>query len=214
MLSLTPYMTEATTSQQAGPGIERLFGAGAHFAQVKSRRHPSMKNFVLGAKANLEIFDLKKTDEQLAAAKIDLSSLRRGHVGAEVVSRAALELFEKRFATWGLKPRTLFPVYGLAESTLAASLPEPDELATYDAVDRDVLAREARAVPTTDPQRAATFAALGRVVPKMNPFIISFSMKLIAGFTLFASAGALIARYLYIEFDDTPVRMLQLLSGR
>jgi small subunit ribosomal protein S2 len=70
-------MTEATTSQQAGPGIERLFGAGAHFAQVKSRRHPSMKNFVLGAKANLEIFDLKKTDEQLAAAKGVMSALAR-----------------------------------------------------------------------------------------------------------------------------------------
>jgi len=58
------------------------------------------------------------------------------------------------------------------------------------------------------------FASLGRVVPKMNPFIISFSMKLIAGFTLLGSAGALIARYLYTEFDETPVRMLQLLTGR
>lgn len=57
------------------------------------------------------------------------------------------------------------------------------------------------------------FASLGRVVPKMNPFIISFSAKLMVGFTLLGSAGALIARYLYTEFDQTPVRMLQMLGG-
>jgi flagellar biosynthetic protein FliR len=59
-----------------------------------------------------------------------------------------------------------------------------------------------------------SFSALGRVVPKMNPFIISFSMKSIAGFTLLSSAGALLASYLYTEFNDTPVRMLQVIVGQ
>lgn len=58
------------------------------------------------------------------------------------------------------------------------------------------------------------FATLGRVVPKMNPFVVSFSMRLIVGLSLLSSAGALIARYLYTEFDETPVRMLQILAGR
>ncbi len=59
-----------------------------------------------------------------------------------------------------------------------------------------------------------SFSALGRVVPKMNPFIISFSMKSIAGFTLLASSGALIATYLYSEFNDVPVHMLEIVAGR
>jgi len=70
-------MTETTTTAQSGPGVERLFGAGAHFAQVKSRRHPSMRAFVLGAKSNVEIFDLAKTDQQLAEAKSAMAALAR-----------------------------------------------------------------------------------------------------------------------------------------
>jgi len=58
------------------------------------------------------------------------------------------------------------------------------------------------------------FSALGRVVPKLNPFVISFSVRLIAGLTLLSSSGALIARYLYLEFDLTPMTMLQLVAGR
>jgi flagellar biosynthetic protein FliR len=59
-----------------------------------------------------------------------------------------------------------------------------------------------------------SFSALGRVVPKMNPFVISFSMKSIAGFTLLSSAGALLASYLYTEFNDAPLQMLQVLAGQ
>ncbi len=57
--------------------VERLFKVGAHFAQVKSRRHPSMKPYILGAKARTEIIDLAKTESQLEAAKSALTALAK-----------------------------------------------------------------------------------------------------------------------------------------
>jgi small subunit ribosomal protein S2 len=65
------------TADTQGAGVDRLFETGAHFAQVKSRRHPSMKKFVLGTKSKVEIFDLVKTDEQIAAAKAAMAALGR-----------------------------------------------------------------------------------------------------------------------------------------
>ena len=66
-----------TTAQSSGPGVERLFEAGAHFAHVKSRRHPSMRPYVIGAKARVEIFDLTRTDEQIAQAKKAMETLAK-----------------------------------------------------------------------------------------------------------------------------------------
>lgn len=66
-----------TTDTTVGVGVDRLFETGAHFAQVKSRRHPSMKPFVIGQKSKVEIFDLVKTDDQLAKAKAALAALGR-----------------------------------------------------------------------------------------------------------------------------------------
>ena len=57
--------------------IKRLFATGAHFAQVKSRRHPSMKPFLVGVKARTEIIDLSHTLEQLARAKAVLETLAK-----------------------------------------------------------------------------------------------------------------------------------------
>lgn len=48
--------------------IDALFSVGAHFGFVKSRRHPSAKPFILGAKNKTEIFDLEKTSKELEKA--------------------------------------------------------------------------------------------------------------------------------------------------
>ncbi len=57
--------------------VQRLFDKGAHFAQVRSRRHPSMKTFVIGIKGRQEIFDLAQTAVQLEAAKQVMQTLAK-----------------------------------------------------------------------------------------------------------------------------------------
>ena len=67
-------------------------------------------------------FDLcvrKVTPEQRAG--LDLSSWDMAFYGAEPVRAATMAQFAATFAPHGFKPRTLYPCYGLAESTLIVS---------------------------------------------------------------------------------------------
>jgi flagellar biosynthetic protein FliR len=47
----------------------------------------------------------------------------------------------------------------------------------------------------------------------MSVFILSMSVKVIAGLGLLAGAGGLIGRYLYTEFNQVPARLMQLLAA-
>lgn len=55
------------------------------------------------------------------------------------------------------------------------------------------------------------FSILGRVVPRMNVFILSFSVRILAGSVMFALSIGLVAHYLYSQFEGAPELMLRFL---
>ncbi len=57
----------------------------------------------------------------------DLGCIRLIFNGAEPISAEWTERFVRELAPYGLDPAAMFPVYGLAEATLAVTFPPPDE---------------------------------------------------------------------------------------
>ena len=100
---------------------------------------------------------------------LDLSSWRFALNGAEPVSPAALERFTARFSQYGFDPRSLAPVYGLAECSLALAFPPLGRGPLVDAVERETFQESGRAVPI-DPHNphdphALRFVACGVPLP-------------------------------------------------
>jgi len=62
------HMNTTHTEDMSEDILQRLAQAGAHFAQTKSRRHPSMRQYIVGSKERVDIVDLTKTREQLNKA--------------------------------------------------------------------------------------------------------------------------------------------------
>ena len=58
--------------------ITDMFAAGAHFGYSRSRRHPSVNQFIFGAKGGVEILDLEKTSAELERAKDFVKTLAKG----------------------------------------------------------------------------------------------------------------------------------------
>jgi len=58
---------------------------------------------------------------------LDFSALKAGMSGAERVDPRLLERLEHTLSGGGVRPGHLFPVYGLAEATLAVTMPAPGE---------------------------------------------------------------------------------------
>ena len=88
-------MTDGNTTAE----WKRLFDTGAHFAQVKSRRHPSMKPYLVGTKGRQEIIDLVKTTEQLEAAKTVMAALaKEGKTVLFVGGKVEIAALVKKYA--------------------------------------------------------------------------------------------------------------------
>lgn len=97
---------------------------------------------------------------------LDLSAVRLIFNGAEPISAELCRRFSAALAPHGLKATAMFPVYGLAEASLAVSFPPPaSALETID-LDRTALRiGEPVQVAAHGSARAAEFVKLGRAVP-------------------------------------------------
>jgi 1-acyl-sn-glycerol-3-phosphate acyltransferase len=97
---------------------------------------------------------------------LDLSSLRLVANGAEPVSVPTLRRFIERFSRYGFRPGAMTPVYGLAENSVALSLPPPGRPPIIDRVDRESLTRRDIAAPArADDPHPLEIVSCGRPIP-------------------------------------------------
>jgi fatty-acyl-CoA synthase len=78
---------------------------------------------------------------------LDLSSWRVAMNGAEPVNPETMERFTARFSRYGFRDEAHLPVYGLAEASLAVTVPPLNRGALVDCVDRETFTSQGRAVP-------------------------------------------------------------------
>ncbi|WP_233262222.1 AMP-binding protein [Vitiosangium sp. GDMCC 1.1324] len=98
-------------------------------------------------------------------AGLDLSAWEVAMIGAEPISPELLRRFSDRFLPCGFRAEAFFPVYGLAEATVAVTFPEKLAPTVVDRVDRATLEREGRAVPSTGGLGALELTGVGRPIP-------------------------------------------------
>ena len=96
---------------------------------------------------------------------LDLSSWRAALNGAEPVNPETLERFERRFAKYGFRREAQLPVYGLAEATLAVTVPPLDRGPRIDVIDREIFSAQGRAVPAPANPATIAFVSSGKAVP-------------------------------------------------
>jgi fatty-acyl-CoA synthase len=109
---------------------------------------------------------------------IDLSSWRAALNGAEPVNPETLERFGERFAKYGFRREAQLPVYGLAEATLAVTVPPLNRGPLIDRVKRETFTVEGRAVPAdVDDETAISFVSSGKPVPGYEVRIVDGNGK-------------------------------------
>ncbi|MGM0578619.1 MAG: fatty acyl-AMP ligase [Myxococcota bacterium] len=100
--------------------------------------------------------------------QLDLSHVRILGAGAEPNHPGTLQAFLDHFAPAGLKPEAMFPVYGMAEATLAISFSRLDEPMRVDLIDGPTYQEVGRAVPVEgdgDASQALEFVGCGWPFP-------------------------------------------------
>jgi len=96
---------------------------------------------------------------------LDLSSWRVALNGAEPVTMNTVREFTKTYEPFGFQPTAMFPVYGLAESSLAVSFPDPGTPVKQLVVDREHLAHGRAVEVPEDSPKGISLVCCGKAVP-------------------------------------------------
>lgn len=107
---------------------------------------------------------VKKIEDQ-SIQGLDLSSWRIAYNGAEAVYAKTLERFTKRFAAYRFKEDAIYPVYGLAESTVGLALSPLGRKYRIDRIYRDIFEKEGIATPAPESEtNILEFVACGKPI--------------------------------------------------
>src|SRR5260370_1159836 len=93
---------------------------------------------------------------------VDLSSWRAALNGAEPVNAETLERFAERFASYGFRRQAQLPVYGLAEASLAVTVPPLGRGPLVDRVERETFTAQGRAIPAAPEDETAIALKVSR----------------------------------------------------
>ncbi len=116
---------------------------------------------------------------------VDLSSWRVAFCGAEPINHETVLSFRERFAGHGFRPGTFFPVYGMAEFSLAATFPRPQTPPRLDRVRRHDLEERGVASPVDAPAAVpdgtdvVTCVGVGRAMPDHDLRIVDAEGRLV-----------------------------------
>lgn len=98
---------------------------------------------------------------------LDLSSWRLAFNGAEAINPHTLARFTQKFAPYGFKPETPFPVYGLAECSVALTFPKLNEKPKTDIIQRLPFELSQQAVSASERDtQTLEFVNCGRALPE------------------------------------------------
>ena len=104
---------------------------------------------------------------------LDLSSWRVAMNGAEPVNPETMQRFTERFAKYGFRNETHLPVYGLAESSLAVTVPPLNRGPKIDRVDRETFTTQGRAVQANaETNTAISFVSSGGSLPEHEILLV------------------------------------------
>jgi 1-acyl-sn-glycerol-3-phosphate acyltransferase len=138
---------------------------------------------------------------------LDLSNWRAALNGAEPVNPETLERFAERFAPYGFRREAQLPVYGLAEASLAVTVPPLNRAPLIDRIEREVFTAEGRALPArADDTTAISFVSSGKPIPRHEVRIVDASGNEVndrtEGFLWFRGPSATSGYYQNVEATE------------